>query len=276
MDILLGIKDFILEKALWLCGLFALFVLLEKAYACNPQQKTLRPDLLTDILYNVTAPFFGRCASVLFMSALLFWGWPFEGAKADDYWQVLQAGQGFLAHLPFWLQIILYLIISDFMLYWIHRLFHQRGWWEFHAVHHSPQQLDWLSYSRFHFVNRGLAFVLVDLLCMLMGIPAAVIIFLAPFNIVYSAFVHANIAWDFGRVGKYILASPVFHRWHHTAQEEGMDKNFAPTFPLLDVMFGTFYMPAHLPQTYGVPDKNMPTDFWHQQIYPFMRLVKKK
>ena len=25
----------------------------------------------------------------------------------------------------------------------------------------------------------------------------------------------------------YVLASPVFHRWHHTSEAEGLDQNFA-------------------------------------------------
>jgi sterol desaturase/sphingolipid hydroxylase (fatty acid hydroxylase superfamily) len=41
-----------------------------------------------------------------------------------------------------------------------------------------------------------------------------------------------------------VIATPVFHRWHHTAAERGGEKNFAATFPVLDLIFGTFHMPA--------------------------------
>ena len=101
--------------------------------------------------------------------------------------------------------------------------------------------------------------------------PAAFLI-LAPFNIFYSAFVHANLNWTLGP-SKYVLASPVFHRWHHTHPDEGGSKNFAPTFPVLDIVFGTFYMPkGKLPEHYGVTDKNFPTThFIDQLFYPFRR-----
>ena len=46
--------------------------------------------------------------------------------------------------------------------------------------------------------------------------------------------------------------------------------NFAPTFPLIDVAFGTFYMPAGvLPDRYGVDDAAFPCGFVAQLLYPF-------
>jgi sterol desaturase/sphingolipid hydroxylase (fatty acid hydroxylase superfamily) len=81
--------------------------------------------------------------------------------------------------------------------------------------------------------------------------------------------VHANLGWTYGPF-KYVLASPVFHRWHHTYPEEGGNKNFAPTFPFLDLMFGTFYMPKDKrPQVFGTPYDPITGNFVGQLIYPF-------
>jgi len=45
----------------------------------------------------------------------------------------------------------------------------------------------------------------------------------------------------------------LLHRWHHV--REPRDKNFASTFSLWDVMFGTAYMPANeRPSDYGIDD----------------------
>ena len=63
-----------------------------------------------------------------------------------------------------------------------------------------------------------------------------------PFNMFHSAFVHANLSWSLGPF-RYVLATPIFHRWHHTSREEGGNTNFAGTFPLWDILFGTFRMP---------------------------------
>ena len=71
--------------------------------------------------------------------------------------------------------------------------------------------------------------------------PAAVAAYI-PFLTCYAVFLHANVSWGFGRLG-WLVASPKFHRWHHTSEDEGLDKNFAGLLPLFDVAFGTYYMP---------------------------------
>jgi sterol desaturase/sphingolipid hydroxylase (fatty acid hydroxylase superfamily) len=69
---------------------------------------------------------------------------------------------------------------------------------------------------------------------------------------------------------RYVIAGPVFHRWHHATADKDAERNFASTFPVLDVIFGTFYMPKQvLPAAYGVSDKGFPPGFGAQMIYPF-------
>ena len=95
--------------------------------------------------------------------------------------------------------------------------------------------------------------------------------FPGPFTIAHSAFVHANLNWTLGPF-KYLIAGPVFHRWHHTMAERGGEKNFASTFPVLDLLFGTFYMPKNeLPDAYGIADPSFPPSFGQQMLYPFKR-----
>jgi sterol desaturase/sphingolipid hydroxylase (fatty acid hydroxylase superfamily) len=87
----------------------------------------------------------------------------------------------------------------------------------------------------------------------------------------HSAFVHANLNWTFGPF-KYVIATPVFHRWHHTAVSEGGNTNFAGTFPLWDLLFGTFRMPeGQLPEKYGVDDEVIPASFGRQLVHPFVQ-----
>jgi hypothetical protein len=40
---------------------------------------------------------------------------------------------------------------------------------------------------------------------------------------------------------------------------------------VLDLLFGTYYMPKEAPDAYGVADKDFPTTFGGQMIYPFRR-----
>ncbi len=101
------------------------------------------------------------------------------------------------------------------LLYWFHRFYHGAALWKYHAVHHhSSQELDWSSAARFHPVNILFGAVLVDIALLLASISPNVMLWVGPFTTAHSAFVHANLNWTLGPF-KYVLAGPVFHRWHH-------------------------------------------------------------
>jgi sterol desaturase/sphingolipid hydroxylase (fatty acid hydroxylase superfamily) len=236
--------------------------------ACNLDKPWWRNrGLLTDLCYCLIVPFF-----VPYMRlALLFLGVGLIAWLIDvqNFGDALIKGYGPLGGLPRWAQIAAYLVLSDFLMYWIHRVFHGKRMWRYHAIHHSAEDVDWTTAYRFHPINLWLDPLLVDAVMLFMGIPVIVFLLLAPFNTVTSVYVHANLNWTLGPL-KYVFASPVFHRWHHTLPDQGGDKNFASNFSLWDVLFGTFYMPAgKLPENYGVKEPNFPTSFGGQLIYPF-------
>ncbi len=260
MDWTIVIAHMCLETLAWVAGLAAGFAILVRLMPCNRGMYWWK-DLsatATDLLYWFAVPLVMRVLRTLVLAAgvvLLF------GSKPPGF--------RFLTSLPIWQQAVLILLLQDVMLYWIHRAFHKRLGWKFHAVHHSPKVLDWVSAARFHFVNNLLSFVLVDTIVLLLGFSPFALVALAPFNLIYSSMVHANLNWTFGPL-RYVFASPVFHRWHHTGETEGIDKNFAPTFPVLDLIFGTYYMPpGKLPQSFGIGEHDFPEDFWGQLIHPF-------
>jgi len=226
-------------------------------------------EIVTDVLYWFLIPLMARFVRIglLVMGAALI----FDIHGADALISFYMHGHGPLSELPLWGQIIVFLIASDFLLYWIHRGFHRPAMWKYHAVHHSSEELEWISAARFHPVNIFLGTVAVDVTLLLAGISPEVMIVVGPFTIAYSAFVHANVNWTLGPL-KYVLASPVFHRWHHTAADQGGDMNFASTFPIIDWMFGTFYMPeGKMPEAYGIGEKEFPQGFGGQMLYPFRR-----
>ena len=189
--------------------------------------------------------------------------------EPDELIAFYDNGHGPLSELPLWMQAILFLVASDFMLYWLHRMFHGGGFWKYHAIHHSSEDLEWISAARFHPVNLFIGTILVDVILLIAGISPNIMLWVGPFTTFHSAFVHANLNWTLGPF-KYALATPVFHRWHHTSLEEGGNTNFAGTFPLWDVLFGTFRMPENrLPESYGVDDQQIPTEIGGQLAYPF-------
>lgn len=170
-----------------------------------------------------------------------------------------------------WLIALEMLVAGDFIGYGTHRAFHGRALWKFHAVHHSSEELDWLSSVRLHPVNDVLSRMTQVMVLMLLGFPLMALAAYVPFLSLYAIMLHANVNWDFGPLRR-VVASPRFHRWHHTSEEAGRDRNFAGLLPVWDVIFGTYYMPAgETPERFGVAEGDVPQSFLGQMMYPFRR-----
>jgi sterol desaturase/sphingolipid hydroxylase (fatty acid hydroxylase superfamily) len=249
-------------------GLAAAFTVLTWFWACNPGRSWWhKRDLVTDLCYWFFIPVitrFLRIGMLIVAAALVF-----QITTADGLIAFYENGHGPLAALPLIAQGIIFLIGEDIILYWTHRWFHGEKMWKYHAVHHSSEELEWISAARFHPVNLFLGSVAADVVMLFAGISPNVFLVIGPLTVAHSAFVHANLDWTLGPF-KYVIATPVFHRWHHTAPDRGGEKNFAATFPILDVIFGTFYMPAgELPDHYGIVDRSFPPSFGAQLVHPF-------
>lgn len=262
MDWFVRFGDFWLQMLAWVTGLSFAFGILARLMPCNRGMywwKDVR-GAATDFLYWFIVPLFLQVARTLMLAAgvqLLF------GGKQPQPMS--------LGHLPLLIQCAAILLIQDVFFYAVHRFFHTRLAWKVHAVHHSPTVLDWMSAARFHPINNVLEFALADVAVLLMGFSPEALLTLAPFNLIYSTMTHANLNWTFGPL-RYVFASPVFHRWHHTTQQEGIDRNFASTFPFLDLLFGTFHMPpGQRPERFGNGETDFPDDFWGQLVYPFWK-----
>jgi sterol desaturase/sphingolipid hydroxylase (fatty acid hydroxylase superfamily) len=264
MDVLGWFSSFVFPVVAWMAGLALGLGLLGWLMPCNPGMywwKDLRAAA-TDLLYWLLTPlvqFAGRVVLLVVAANVVL------AAGGEHGWLLP------LRDLPLWIQLPAVLLIQDVMMYWTHRGLHGRWLWRFHDTHHSPKVLDWMSAGRVHLVNGLLEYTVADVAVLILGFSPDVFVILVPFSIVYSGMVHANLRWTFGPL-RFVLASPVFHRWHHTTQEEGLDTNFAPTFAFLDVAFGTFHMPAgRLPEKYGNGDAEYPAGFWAQLVYPLTR-----
>lgn len=173
--------------------------------------------------------------------------------------------------LPWLLQFFLAVLVADVCEYAIHRLFHQVPFlWRFHAIHHSSRSLDWIAGSRSHLVDDVIvrAFMLIPMM----------FVFSHDIIVAYLFFVAIHATWthcNFGPTLKWlepVLVLPRYHHWHHTSQDEAIDKNFAIHFPWIDRIFGTHYLPkSGWPHSYGLHNEKLPTGFLAQAIYPFRR-----
>jgi sterol desaturase/sphingolipid hydroxylase (fatty acid hydroxylase superfamily) len=259
-----------------LIGLTIAFVLLtlifwavEFLWPSIKGQKKVRKGFWTDVVYWFFTPLISKTISQIAVLVALVPLLLTMGRSLNK--EAIAAGYGPVLSLPTWLQAVLILVIGDFIGYWTHRWFHSRRLWAFHAVHHSSKELDWLSSVRLHPVNDIVSRVFQAVPFVMLGFSPVVIAAYVPFLTFYSIFIHANVSWNFGPF-RYVIASPAFHRWHHTKEDEAIDMNFAGLLPVWDVLFGTFYLPNHKqPTEFGVHDDSVPESFWGQMMYPFRK-----
>ncbi|MFZ0777064.1 MAG: sterol desaturase family protein, partial [Xanthobacteraceae bacterium] len=175
-------------------ALGVVFTILTWFWACNPgRQWWHKRDLVTDLCYWFFIPIIARYLRIgmLIVGAALL----FRITTTDGLIAFYDNGHGPLAALPLPAQMVIFLIGEDIILYWTHRLFHGKRMWRYHAVHHSSEELEWISAARFHPVNLFLGSVAADVVMLLIGISPNVLVVLGPLTTAHSAFVHANLDW---------------------------------------------------------------------------------
>ena len=254
-----------------LIGFVVLLLAFRALQFLRPRDKRLpllRRGFWTDLAYWAFTPLVTKAVTravviiAIVPVALLAYG------KVDK--DLLLHGFGPAARLPLWLQAVLILVLGDFIGYWMHRWFHGERLWRFHAVHHSSVDLDWLSAVRLHPVNDALMRVAGAVPLLALGLAPVALAGVAPVLTLMAILVHANLDWDWGPL-RAVVASPRFHRWHHTDEASARDKNFAGLLPLWDILFGTYYMPKdRLPQQFGT-ESPVPPGLLGQLLFPFRR-----
>lgn len=180
------------------------------------------------------------------------------------------------------LPLLAYLLIADLADYWRHRFEHRFPfWWALHSVHHSQRQMTFWTDEREHLLDLLFASALRAVIGIFVGIPPAAFVTVTLFTGAVESFSHANVRLSFGRIGDYVLVSPLFHRTHHairvghTGSKYGC--NFASVLPVWDVVFGTAnFSREYLPT--GIEDQLEGRDygegFWRQQWLGLRRMFQ--
>lgn len=238
------------------------FVPLEQLFPKREDQPIFRPSWVTDLTYFFVSAVLVQLTTILTLKpAMIFFTW---AASAEI--------QGWVGNLPFILQFLGILFVADLTQYWVHRLFHAVPFlWRFHAIHHSAESMDWLAGSRLHLIDvavtRGISYIPIYIL----GFAEAPLFAYIVLVSIQATFIHSNIRFEFGPL-RWLTATPQFHHWHHCADPQLFDKNFAVHLPVLDWVFGTYYLPKGVwPASYGVGDgKQRPSGYFGQMIQPFL------
>lgn len=173
--------------------------------------------------------------------------------------------------LPLAIQFLAIMFLTDLVQYAVHRCFHRiPSLWRFHAVHHSARSMDWIASARMHFVEILILRSTTVIPMFVLGFHESAINAYVFAVYLYSTFIHANVNWRFPLVER-VLVTPRYHHWHHGIEQEAIDVNFAVHFPILDRLFGTYFLPENRwPAGYGVQEV-VPNGYLKQFKYPFRR-----
>jgi sterol desaturase/sphingolipid hydroxylase (fatty acid hydroxylase superfamily) len=176
--------------------------------------------------------------------------------------------------LPILVQLILVLVVKDFLDWCVHNLLHRIPWlWDFHKVHHSIEELDSIGSFRFHWIELVFS-ALVYLPFILLGINERVLLANAVFGTLIGHLNHSNLRLDWGPL-KYVLSSPRFHAWHHDRIHRGeKGGNFGVVLCIWDRIFGTVDLSSddEQPDALGFEgDDYFPATFLERFTYPLSR-----
>ena len=200
----------------------------------------------------------------------VLWGAVFNGLETNLGWLRIE----WAASWPLWVQIAVFWLAGDFIIYWLHRAQHSNRWlWAFHTVHHSPAEMTTLTQNRRHLLERVYIDVALYLpLLVVLGVPTRTWPILWMVFGIMEALQHAELDWRFGPL-YYVFVSPVFHSLHHSIDPRYYNKNLGGMFSVWDYLFGTAAAAKERPTEYGVPGLTMKETLTSQIVTPFKTLT---
>ena len=239
-----------------------LFVPLERLFPRHKDQTLFRGEWREDLFYYLVSSLLVQVLTWLTLAPSNFVN---ETANLGTVRSTIHG-------LPWLIQLAAVMVLTDLAQYWVHRAFHRIPFlWNFHAVHHSAQSMDWIAGARMHFIEIVVLRSLTATPMFVLGFDESAIQAYILIVYVYSAFIHSNIGTNFGLLEKFLVA-PRFHHWHHGVEKEAIDVNFAIHFPFLDRLFGTYHLPVdRWPTGYGIKGNPVPKGYWKQFWYPLRR-----
>lgn len=198
----------------------------------------IKPTLSWLFPKSVRVNFISYLVDFLFVAASVW-------AAVVFLWGDIQFGLfgRYLYNMPDALVLFLTIFIADMVGYFRHRLEHTRLLWPTHVLHHSDADMTWMAIYRFHPINRLTTSIIDAGALFVIGFPAWAIAINYLVRHYYGAFIHANLPWTYGWLGK-VFVSPAMHRWHHVREGQGVGSNFATVFSVFDLLFKTYYVPG--------------------------------
>ena len=259
----MSVLGLVLSCALSFLFLGLLFWPLEAAFPARPGQRFFRPAWRTDLCFFVGQ--YLLWSGLVFALLLQFDGW-LDGIVPTGF----RAAVGLQ---PWWAQAVEVVLLSDFCVYWGHRLQHRVGFlWRFHAVHHSAEHLDWLAAHREHPVDTVYTLGLINLPAFVFGFPLETLAALIAFRGLWAIYIHSNVRLPLGPL-RMLIGSPELHHWHHD-RDRGAG-NYANISPVMDLIFGTYRCPDREPEAFGLREP-IARGYLGQMLHPFLPRLRRR
>ncbi len=137
--------------------------------------------------------------------------------------------------------VLAWLVVHDFSLYVSHILMHRVPvLWRFHRLHHAATEMNVITGSRVSLGENALNELGVFLLLtVIIDYPRPETIFsVLLIRRLIDLVQHSDLPFDYGVAG-YVVASPRFHRMHHSSERCDHDANYGNIFSIWDYLFGT-------------------------------------
>jgi sterol desaturase/sphingolipid hydroxylase (fatty acid hydroxylase superfamily) len=242
MEILNHFGAIAVATALSFGFLVLVFVPMELVFPAQKQQKIFRPHWFLDLCFFLGQYFIWGAA----VSYVLSFSAPFFSQLLPSDIQTAIQSQ------PWWLQAIEVVLLSDFLIYWGHRLQHKYAFlWRFHKVHHSSEHLDWLAAHREHPLDTVYTVTIINLPALIFGFDLAGVAGLVAFRGIWAIYIHSNVRLPLRPI-RWLIGAPELHHWHHDMNKDA--GNYANLSPLMDIIFGTYVCPDEEPKKLGIPE----------------------
>lgn len=148
-----------------------------------------------------------------------------------------------LLSLPFWLQVLLAIILLDLAIYGQHVASHHIPLlWRFHKVHHADRDIDVTTGLRFHPLEIMFSMLFKMLVVLILGAPVlAVLLFELLLN-AFPMFNHSNLKLPkrIDQMIRFVAVTPDMHRVHHSVLPHETNSNYGFSLSCWDRLFGTY------------------------------------
>ena len=260
----------------WLVVVSLLVFVVERLFTWRKDQKILRKGIVQALFWLI---FNGHYLGLVLAMVT---GHVVQGVNAAFFRAGLPVPESLalMQDTPLWLQAVVFFLLKDFIEWNIHRLLHRTPWlWEFHKLHHSIVELDWIGNFRFHWGEVIVYKALSWLPLVILGVDWRVMLGLAVFGTLAQHLNHANIRANWGPL-RYVFNSPMMHVWHHDVELHGKGgQNFGIVLSVWDWLFGTVYWPKNIdrPDLLGFEGiDRYPSGLVPRFAYPFYKIFSRR